>query len=136
MQFCNELEEISEEEIILNEMARVGFIDDCEIYVRSDDPGHIPHFHIWDRATRGKKFHTCVKILECDYFHHTGKEDVLDSKARKKLCNFFKSKSENEEFNTNWDVLIFMWNINNSTEKVAKNTSMPDYTKLPNKKTK
>ena len=42
--------------------------------------GYIPYFHIKDTISNGKKFHTCVKIEKPEYFHHTGKERVLNSK--------------------------------------------------------
>ena len=66
----------------LTEMARIGFTDDMyEIYINTDDPGNIPHFH-YRKANKWSEFHTCIKIASAEYFHHTGKEDVLNSKQR------------------------------------------------------
>ena len=47
---------------MLLEMAQIGNINKTlVIYVRSNDPGNIPHFHIVDKTTLGDKFHTCIK---------------------------------------------------------------------------
>lgn len=118
-------------ESMLLEMARVGFIDNkYEVYIHTDDPGNIPHFHIWDTETRGQKFHTCIRIDSPKYFHHTGKEDVLNSGMRKDLMLFLKSKSKNKRFSTNWEYLVSMWNDNNSKVQIPEDSPIPDYTKL------
>ena len=120
---------------MLLEMARVGFIDDeYEVYIHTDDPGNIPNFHIWDAETRGQKFHTCIRIESPEYFHHTGKEDYLNSSMRKELVSFLKSKSKNKRFSSNWEYLVSMWNDNNSKMNVPEDITMPDYTKLPREK--
>lgn len=113
----------------LEEMARLGFINDLEIYVRTDDPGKIPHFHICDRETKGQKFHTCVQISKCAYFKHTGKEDTLNSKQRKDLVEFLGKIHKSKKF-SNWEYLIAIWNDNNSDVEVPVDCQMPDYTKL------
>lgn len=113
------------------EMARVGFIDDeYEVYIHTDDPGNIPHFHIWDAETRGQKFHTCIRIESHEYFHHTGEEDYLNSSMRKELVRFLKGKSKNKRFSSNWEYLVSMWNNNNQLINVPDDLPMPDYTKL------
>ena len=69
---------MTREDKMLLEMASIGNIDNtlC-VVIRMNDTGNIPHFHIMDKSTLGKKFHTCVKIETPEYFHHTGKVDVL-----------------------------------------------------------
>ena len=116
------------EDKMLLEMASIGNIDNtlC-VVIRMNDAGNIPHFHIMDKSTLGKKFHTCVKIETPEYFHHTGKVDVLNSKQRKSLVEFLKSSHRN---GTKWEMLIDLWNINNSTIKVDDNLDMPDYTNI------
>lgn len=109
------------------ELARVGILDEYEIYIHIDDPGKIPHFHIWDYSTRGKKFHTCIRIDSPKYFHHTGKEDILNSKDKKDLCEFLQSKPRNKRFNTYWELLVDTWNLNNSDIEINENTEMPNY---------
>lgn len=123
-------------ESMLLEMARVGFTDDeYEVYIHTEDTGNIPHFHIWDAETRGQKFHTCIKIESPEYFHHTGKEDYLNSSMRKELIKFLKSKpTKLKRYDTNWEVVVDMWNANNSKASVPDDPPMPDYTKLPREK--
>lgn len=122
-------------ESMLLEMARVGFIDgEYEVYIHTDDPGNVPHFHIWDAETRGQKFHTCICIESPEYFHHNGKEDYLNSSMRKELVRFLKGKSKNKRFSSNWEYLVSMWNDNNSKMNVPEDITIPDYTKLPREK--
>lgn len=125
---------LDEDDNVILEMARVGFINEYEVYIHTDDPGNIPHFHIWDVNTKGKKFHTCIRIDEPKYFHHTGKEDVLNSGDRKDLVMFLNQQPKNKRFKTNWEYLLSMWNDNNSSVEIDEDIPMPDYTKLPNKK--
>ena len=114
----------------LTEMARIGFTDDMyEIYINTDDPGNIPHFH-YRKANEWDKFHTCIKIATAEYFHHTGKEDVLNSKQRKELVKFLSSKNETIENLTNYQYVIASWNSNNSSKKIPLDTEMPDYLNL------
>lgn len=120
---------IDQEERYLMEMANIGSIDNKLVaIIRMNDPGNIPHFHIVDKATLGRDFHTCIGIETPEYFHHEGKEDVLNSKQRKNLNDFLKNK--NELGVTNWKYLVTTWNINNSNKKVDKDITQPDYTKL------
>ena len=120
---------IDQEERYLMEMANIGSIDNKLVdIIRMNDPGNIPHFHIVDKATLGRDFHTCIKIETPEYFHHEGKEDILNSKQKKNLNDFLKNK--NELGVTNWKYLVTTWNINNSSKNVDKDITQPDYTKL------
>ena len=114
---------------LLGEMSRIGYLDSYEIYIRTDDAGKIPHMHIWDRNTKGQKFHTCVRLDKAEYFHHTGKEDELNSAERKKLVEFLKSKHPKFKM-TNWKYLLIQWNENNSDVYIDEDSKMPDYRKL------
>lgn len=116
---------------LLGEMSRIGYLGSYEIYIRTDDPGKIPHMHIWDRNSKGEKFHTYVRLDRAEYFHHTGKEDTLDSKQRKELVNFLKKPYKNKKFNgTNWEYLLIQWNENNSDIEIDIDSKMPDYSQL------
>lgn len=120
---------INQEERYLMEMANIGSIDNKLVaIIRMNDPGNVPHFHMVDKVTLGRDFHTCIKIESPEYFHHEGKEDVLNGKQRKNLNDFLKNK--NELGVTNWKYLVTTWNINNSNKKVDKDITQPDYTKL------
>lgn len=121
-----------ENEKLLLEMAQVGPLDNkLIIYIRSNDGGSIPHFHIVDKQTLGKDFHTCVEIKTNKYFHHTGKEDILNSKQRKNLNDFFKQKHKSAKLNlTNWEYCLILWNDNNSNMNVPEDLEQPDYTEI------
>ena len=116
----------------LNEMARVGDVLNCEVFVNSGE-GYIPHFHIWDNNTKGDEFHSCIRLDTCDYFSHTGKEDKLNAKLKKALVKFLTSKpniSKRVNFNSYWEVIIFLWNISNPGKEVDENLEMPNYLNL------
>lgn len=116
-------------------MARIGFTSDrYEVYVNTNDGGKIPHFHYRD-ANDWSKFHTCIRIDRPEYFHHEGKSDVLNSKQKKALQKFMKSKVSldryKDKFSNNWELICFMWDINNSDIQIDDNTQQPNYINLP-----
>lgn len=115
---------------VLNEMAQIGKFNRYTASVNTDDPGNIPHFHLWDSNSKGGSFHTCIKITAPEYFHDQGKEGVLNSSDRKELCAFLRLPSEDEPTTTNWEVLLIEWNRNNSEKKIDVKTPMPDYSLL------
>jgi len=128
------IKRVLEEKEMLNEMARVGYMgkkNEFEIYVRTDDPCHIPHFHLRDSSTQGKIFETCIELKTNKYFHHGQYKDVLNSSQRKSLATFMEA--ENEYFPNNYMATIYAWNTNNSSEKVTPvkddegNVIIPNY---------
>ena len=127
----NELEPIFD-------MARIGFIenDKLEVYVRTDDGENEPHFHIWDRSTRGKVLNTCVKIKTNEYFQHGGYQDTLNAAQRKALAVFMASKPKSSRYDTNYELVVDMWNLNNSSMDVDVkydengDVVIPDYTNI------
>lgn len=124
------------DERLMLEMAQIGKFDKNKltIYVRSDDAGNIPHFHIVDTPTLGARFHTCVEIKRNRYFHHTGKEDDLSLKQRKMLNMFLKEPHRNKSF-SNWSWLLQLWNDgNNSKMEVDELQDQPDYTTIEDNK--
>ena len=122
------------------EMARVGFFfrNQFEVYIRTNDPGNEPHFHIRDSSTQGEEFHTCVKIKEAMYFHHDGKEGVLGTHERKALDDYLRAAPTKQykriTFPTNWDKVVYEWNENNSTMLVDEDLAQPDYTTIVDNK--
>lgn len=122
----------TKEKTDLKEMARVGKFEDFEILVWTNDSGNIPHFHVVDSNTKGDLFHTCVKITCAEYFHHTGKEDTFNSGDKKDLVTFLSKMSSSPRFSkfTNWEVLLTLWNMNNSKIEVDENQPMPNYLAL------
>ena len=116
-----------ESNLLMLEMARIGDMGEYSIYVRSNDNGNLPHFHIVDSNTLGNNFHTCIQILDNAYFFHTGKEDKLNSKGRRDLIEFLLAPDEDGVFESNWVHLVYEWNKNNNRRKIDKNSPMPDY---------
>lgn len=122
------MEMINNGDEIIVEMAKIGDIhNEYRVFVNTDDPGYVPHFHIWDFKTKGQKFHTCIKYETCEYFHHHGKEDVLSSKLKKDLVEFFNKKSVVDSDKTNWKIAVELWNMNNSKIVLDPNLKIPDY---------
>ena len=126
MNIWEEAKQLNEKQSLM-EMAKIGEMKNYTIIVWTNDSGNIPHFHIVDSNTLGNRFHTCVQIEKPEYFHHTGKEDVLNSGERKDLVKFFKSPDPDEVFNTNWDILLYEWNKNNNRKRIPTNIEMPNY---------
>lgn len=115
-------------------VARVRFASDSyEVYVNTDDGGKIPHFH-YRLKNDWNKFHKCIKIESPEYFHHTGKESVLNSKQIRSLIRFLKSpvslSQYTKKFSNNFELIIFLWNINNSDVIVDPETKIPYYYQL------
>ena len=53
---------------------------------------------------------------------------------RKELVSFLRSKpTKLKRYDTNWEVVVDMWNANNSRANVPEDITMPDYTLLPRK---
>ena len=125
---------------MLYEMASVGYF--CASPNKNDRPqlkvfvnggeGNIPHMHIWDDDTNGKRFHTCVCLNKVEYFHHNGKENVLSQKQKENLIVFLKSEClKNKRYKTNWEYALSMWNDNNTDKtQVDESSDVLDYMKL------
>lgn len=114
---------IHEDDMLL-EMAKIGNMNSqFEVHVWSNDPGYVPHFHVWNKD---KTFHTCVEIKRAKYFHHTGKESVFNAKQRKELYEFLNTYDKESEM-TFWKYLLITWNKNNSKIKVDTKQDIPNY---------
>ncbi len=117
-------------EPLLEYYARVGFFgkrNELEIYIRTDDAGYIPHFHIRDTATQGKKFDACIELAENKYFSHGSHTDTLNARQRKWLAEFMEGKCQNPKWENNYEFAIDMWNANNSQMNIEYNGTIPDY---------
>lgn len=123
--------------IPIMEMAKIGSIDTqvgktggYEIWVYNREGDGIPHFHIINEEAQ---FSCCIKIQECDYFKHTGKENTLNNKLKKSLMMFLKSKHKKLKVVTNWEYLCACWDDNNSNYELPDDIgeNMPNYLNLP-----
>lgn len=114
-------------------MSRVGFIGELEVYVNTNDAGNIPHFHLRD-STNWDRFHSCIRIDKAEYFLHEGKENKLNSSQRKELQEFMESRvSINkyaDKFENNWELVCFLWDMNNSDVSIPEGLEMPNYLEL------
>lgn len=115
----------------LEEIARIGYTDDLyEVYVVTDDEGNVPHFH-YRKITNGNyEFETSIRLDKPEYFYHTGKENILNKKQIKELVKFLKSQAKSLVYNSNWDFIKAMWNVNNANVLVDEEQLMPDYENL------
>lgn len=102
-----------------------------KVFVNGDN-GSIPHLHIWDNDTNGNQFHTCVCLNKVEYFHHTGKENILSAEQKVCLVEFLKDKcNKNKRYKTNWEYALSMWNDNNTDKiQVDETSDILDYTEL------
>lgn len=119
-------------EPILEYYARVGFFGkngELETYIRTDDAGFIPHFHIRDAATQGERLNTCIQISTNKYFLHGGYSDTLNTKQRKALAEFMESSCD-EHFENNYEKVVYEWNSNNSSMNVVYNGTIPNYREI------
>ena len=114
-------------------MARVGYSGNLEVYVNTNDSGNIPHFHLRDKDD-WEKFRSCIQIIRPEYYVHEGMEDVLNSKQRKDLVNFMSDnvsiKKYADKFDNNWQLVCFLWDLNNSDFEIPDDATMPDYNNL------
>lgn len=115
----------------LDEMARVGFFDEYEVYVHTDDAGHVPHFHLRDATTQGRVFDTCIELKTNKYFHHGGHQGILNSGERKDLAKFMESMNPQLKM-TNYKATCILWNLNNSKDniEITDDMAIPNYRTL------
>lgn len=122
----------------LMEMARIGFIPvgttkTVEVYVHTDDPGNVPHFHVRKYGSNNQfEWETCIRYDSPTYFshgHYGGK--IPDRKIIKQLDSMLRMVDPDSRNNeTFWHECVDEWNKNNSNIKLDKNIEQPDYTKL------
>jgi hypothetical protein len=102
--------------MMLDEMARVGFMGNFDVIVNTDDPGYVPHFHIIDKATRGGEFNTCIKLETNQYFLHGSHTDKLNAKQRKVLNEFMHAPHRNIHYRNNYEYNIQLLKLMNKNE--------------------
>jgi hypothetical protein len=128
--------EFLNEQFLINEMARVGQIDELEICVYNREAGNVPHIHIRDYATMGKVFDCCVKLEAPEYFDHGCHTDTLTTKQKHQLNDFMNAKPRNGHFDNNYEYAVTLWNDNNSNRDVEieryddGRIIVPDYSTL------
>ena len=132
--------DIQQDDRMMMRMGRVCSVgEDLEILYFWDDAAPIPHFHIVDKQTFGKHFHTCIKIEspeyyhytieQYEYFHHNGQEGKLNDEQCTILIDVL-NQVEHFDTCTNWEYLLHAWNTNNPKHEVDIHTPMPNYKNL------
>ena len=117
------------------DMCRIGYVGDnegFEVYVRTDDMEQVPHFHVRDAATRGRKFETCVQLETNKYLLHGECKDTMNDSLRRALADFMASESKCIDGITNYEVTVMHWNLNNSdaaqiTHEDGQRLAIPNY---------
>lgn len=106
-------------------------LDSCLISIYGNE-GDIPHFHIEVKEGYNKVTKCCVKLYECDYFHHKSSEIDLDKNQCEILDNFLSSGVWK-----NMDAIWYEHNKGARFENYCKthnidinNRVKPDYKKL------
>lgn len=128
------LNNLTEEYLV--EMARIGWVPTTnvrgiEVYVRTDDGGKIPHFHIRKYGDNNTfDWETCVKYTSAEYFKHGNYKDNLPSGFGKKLNTMLKQNNPKDPGRTYWQSAIIAWNNNNSDVEIPFDLEQPDYSKL------
>ena len=130
--------QVLHEREILNEMARVGYIDgQLEVYVKTNDGRNVPHVHIRDANTQGRLFETCVELARNKYFLHGNKNDILNKKQCKDFNKFMHDEIHTRTYNgTMYEFAVDMWNSNNSNVNIEVQYDtedkpiIPDYTNI------
>ena len=133
-EYVNEAMNLNEEYLV--EMARIGWIPigstkGAEVYVRTDDSGKVPHFHIRKYGKNNKfEWETCVKFEEAEYFLHGKYKDRLSSHLKHALNDMLKENNPKDPGRTYWQTAVNAWNMNNSDIELDVDIKQPDYTKL------
>lgn len=69
-------------------IARIGFVGNLELYINTDDVCSLPHFHICDRGTKGIIFHTTICLDDAVYFN----SEEVAKQALKDVVELFMKK--------------------------------------------
>ena len=106
--------------------SRIGYTSDgFEIFVGTDDPGRVPHFHY---RNTDRSVNTSIRIEKAEYYYFGKFRGILTDTQRKNLQEFMCGKNGRSDMN-NWQWIVCEWNQNNSDElKVdVRKTLQPDY---------
>lgn len=111
------------------EMSMCGKTNGLYLVIFSNDPGNIPHFHIFDNQNPKKStIDVCLKLETPEYFKHGHHVDILNSKQMRTIIKLLKSKMNPRT--TYWQFLVEIWNANNSKYEIPYDMEMPDYMSL------
>ena len=129
-----DLDELNDKMFIV-EMAEICHIGDLIMYIRSNDDGNTPHFHVYRKGDR-KNTEVCIMFEEPKYFAHgIYKLHRIDSKTVKELDSKLRTVNPKSFGNprgemTYWEQAVSQWNMSTSKKSIPWDLEQPDYTKL------
>ena len=111
------------------DMARIFFLTpEVEVYIRTDDGGNFPHFHVREWGNGKVVREVCIRFDKAAYDDPRGKTlpnglaEMLDDRLRRQ--NPHRIRPE-----TYWETAIHAWNDNHSG-LLDDDLKQPDYRKL------
>lgn len=111
-----------------NVTSRIGYFDNFEVFIITDDVVQIPHIHIRNKR-KHKYFSCCVRLDKPEYIPHNNKLDKLDYKQ---LISFIKFLNTEDKYSNlpMYESILCHWNDNNYMYQISENTPLPDYMQL------
>ena len=104
-----------------------SFNGKCKVEVYNDEGKYIPHFHI---TFIDKKLSCCIYIFENRFFTHGIHKDILNKKDWKTLDAWLRAKHNRYPYYTNWEYIVYTWNMIYNLSNDPKQLSQPDYTTI------
>lgn len=99
----------------ITDVARVGVLPGGEyaVYVKTDDELKIPHVHIWDNATNGKRFDSSLTLPDYQSLSHGHSTDIMSSELFMTFSNFMQQPCRTLHYQSNLEFAQEMWRDNN-----------------------
>lgn len=94
-----------------------------QIFVEEGDSLKIPHFHVVDKLTYGKKFHCRILINKPHYYK--GETTKLNKTDIKLICKSLDNQISKENAYTGWQDILVSWYDWNS--KISLTKKRPNY---------
>jgi len=128
-------ESFNQDDEMFIEMATVkgGFMSiKLSVY---DKEGKYPHFHFYKGLKpeggipyKYRKGGGCICLDRPNYFKHSKHTETMTPKEIKRLIEFLKSPNESIITASNWEVIVSLWNMNNSDQpQLSLRTPIPNY---------
>ena len=99
----------------ITNVARIGIMAEGKysVYVKTDDELHIPHVHIWDNATNGRKFDCCIALADYQCLPHGRSTDSMPAELLAIFSDFMRQPCRNPHHKSNQEYALEMWLDNN-----------------------
>lgn len=99
----------------ITNVARIGILAGGEysVYVKTDDELHIPHVHMWDNATNGRKFDCSIALADYRHLPHGDSIDTMTAELQSIFSDFMRQPCRNPHYQSNQEYALEMWRGNN-----------------------